>query len=67
MNSDAWQSAPPQLNSFATNTTQLLQQNARAARIFTCKCPWYILSAPSAADLSVRGSADLFHTCQVSA
>lgn len=29
----------------------------------TCKCPWYILSAQSVADLSVCGCLDLFRTC----
>lgn len=28
----------------------------------TCKCPWYILSAQSVADLSVCGCLDLFRT-----
>lgn len=29
----------------------------------TCKCPWYILSTQSVADLSVCGCLDLFRTC----
>lgn len=34
--------------------SQLTQHSFLPAGLFTCKCPWYILSAPSAADLSVR-------------
>lgn len=30
----------------------------------TCKCPWYILSTESVADLSVSGSLDFFQTCR---
>lgn len=30
--------------------------------LLTCKCPWYILSTQSVADLSVGGSLDFFHT-----
>lgn len=30
----------------------------------TCKCPWYILSTQSVADLSVTGSLDFFQTCE---
>lgn len=30
----------------------------------TCKCPWYILSTESVADLSVSGSVDFFQTCR---
>ena len=32
--------------------------------LLTCKCPWYILSTQSVADLSVSGSSDFFQTCE---
>lgn len=33
--------------------------------LLTCKCPWYILSTQSVADLSVSGCSDFFQTCEV--
>lgn len=40
---------------------QLMNDACRGALV-TCKCPWYILSAQSVADLSVCGCLDLFRT-----
>lgn len=41
---------------------QVMDGACRGAAV-TCKCPWYILSAQSVADLSVCGCLDLFRTC----
>lgn len=40
---------------------QVMDGACRGASV-TCKCPWYILSAQSVADLSVCGCLDLFRT-----
>lgn len=48
-----------------TTTAVPLYDTVNRDCLLTCKCPWYILSTQSVADLSVSGCSDFFQTCEV--
>lgn len=51
---------PSQMKRFVLNG----KGTSKIRWLLTCKCPWYILSTQSVADLSVSGSLDFFQTCE---
>lgn len=65
MNSDSSAPCSTSVPSIITTAVRLHGQwKAGRGSLLTCKCPWYILSTQSVADLSVSGSLDFFHTCE---
>lgn len=61
MNSAVCRSAPRYITSFVPSQ---LNHEPKEGCLLTCKCPWYILSIESVADLSVSGCLDFFQTCE---